>query len=382
MNNVLPHEIIKNSYENHFSKFNSKSRIIYCGASFIIFLIGISLFFIKVDINVLSRGVIRFASAPVPITSMVSAEVEKINLEENKFVTAADTLIWLDTEKYQKKISFIQDHINKNRSYIHDLNILPYEKSEDLLTGLFRTVYEEYNQKINELNLNIEILEKSYCRALILYNKGVIPLADKEKEEFHLINKIEEKRILIKQNRKEWRNLSDEYEKTNNDFQNEINLLKEQIKNHFILSPVSGYISNYNGIKKGSYVSPGNVVAIISPLDTLITENLVPPGNIGYLKTGMSVKYQIDSYNYTEWGMASGKIIDISNKIFLIKDQPFFKVRCDINETHLSLKNGYKGKIKNGLTTTTCFKVSQRTLAELIFDKTDNWLNPNTINEH
>jgi len=383
MKNVLPPDIIEMSVENHFSKFNRNSHIIYYSASLIIMIAFFSLFFIKIDITVLSRGIIRSASEPIRVTSSATGKIIKTTLKENMYVHTGDTLVWLNTEKYYDKIKHIQKLIKKNKAYLNDIEILSGSESTGLLrTDIFKSVQAEYKQKIAELNLNITLLQKSYNRAYTLYNKGVIPLAEKEEKEFHLKNKMEERDIFIKQSRNNWQSMAGEYETANNKFYNEISLLKKDIENYYIISPGSGHIANYNGIRKGSFVTTGQVIAIISPKDTLIAENLVPPKNIGYLRTGMAVFYQIDSYNYNEWGLATGKIIDISKKIFTIENQPFFKVRCNINETHLSLKNGYRGKLKNGLTITTRFRITKRTLAKLIFDKTDNWLNPKIIHEH
>jgi membrane fusion protein, peptide pheromone/bacteriocin exporter len=298
------------------------------------------------------------------------------------YVNTGDTLVWLNTDKYHDKINHIKKLIKKNKAYLHDIKILSGSESTELRTDIYKSAQAEYRQKIAELNLNINLLQTLYNRTYTLYNKGVIPLAEKEEKEFQLQNKIEERDIYIKQSRNNWQSMAEKYETANNKFYNEISLLRKDIKNYYILSPGSGHIANYNGIRKGNFVTTGKVIAIISPKDTLIAENLVPPKDIGYLRMDMPVFHQIDSYNYNEWGLATGKIIDISKKIFTIENQPFFKVRCDINETYLSLKNGYRGEIKNGLTTTTRFKITKRTLAKLIFDKTDNWLNPKIIHEH
>lgn len=112
-----------------------------------------------------------------------------------------------------------------------------------------------------------------------------------------------------------------------------------------------------------------------------MAEHLVAPQDIGYLQKEMPVLFQVDAYNYNQWGLATGNIIDISNEIHVINGAPFFKVRCSLNEEELSLKNGYSGKLKKGLTTTARFKVTKRTLAQLLFDKADDWLNPKLIKE-
>jgi HlyD family secretion protein len=59
-----------------------------------------------------------------------------------------------------------------------------------------------------------------------------------------------------------------------------------------------------------------------------------------------------------------------------INDLPFFKVRCSLEQKSLLLKNGYKGYLKKGMTLTGRFMLIRRSLFQLLYDKTDSWLNP------
>ena len=121
----------------------------------------------------------------------------------------------------------------------------------------------------------------------------------------------------------------------------------------------------------------------ISPDSGLIAETYVAPKDIGLLKIGTKARFQIDAYNYNEWGMATGKITSISSDIFMQNGaQPFFKVRCLLDKNSLNLKNGYVGKIKKGMTLQARFFVTRRTLFQLLYDKADDWLNPNVIPEN
>jgi len=100
------------------------------------------------------------------------------------------------------------------------------------------------------------------------------------------------------------------------------------------------------------------------------------------LKVGTKARFQIDAYNYSEWGMATGKVISISSDVFMENgSQPFFKVRCLLDKNNLKLRNGYQGKIKKGMTLQARFFVTRRTLFQLLYDKADDWLNPNVIPE-
>lgn len=159
----------------------------------------------------------------------------------------------------------------------------------------------------------------------------------------------------MKQSKREWQQLNTEYKLTNDKYKNEINEFLKDLDNYIIISPSNGYITHFNGIQSGSFVTSGQSIAIISPDDELISEHLVPPKDIGYLKNKMPVIFHIDAYNYNQWGLASGEIIDISNEIYLVNNQPYFKVKCSLNEKYLSLKNGFNGYLKKGLTTTARF---------------------------
>jgi HlyD family secretion protein len=338
--------------------------------------IVISFFLVSSKISVQSTGLIRSLSESIEITAPVVAEVLKTNITENKFVQKGDTLIWLNNEKFIKRVEHLNHLISQNEDYQKDLKLMSGVKYSLLKTDLYNSIHAQHRQKLAEYDLQINLLQKSFNRTQSLFDKNVVPLTEKEEQEFQLQKAIEEKNIFVRQSRSEWQRLVTEYKLTNDKYKNELNELQKEFENYVILSPYTGYITNINGIQAGSFVTTGQTIAVISPDDKLISEHLVPPKDIGYLRNKMPVIFQVDAYNYNEWGLASGEIIDISNEIYLVNNQPYFKVRCSLNEQYLSLKNGFKGYLKKGLTTTARFQVTERTLAQLLFDKADNWLNP------
>jgi multidrug resistance efflux pump len=380
MKNLFPHEIVNFTIENHFYKFNRFTHNIYLFT--ILFTTGAacSLFYIKTKISVQCSGLIRSMSEPVDLISPIVAEVKSINIAENKFVSKGDTLLWLNNQKLAERNEHLNSLIAQNNDYLSDLFQMLDIRYASLKTELYKSVYAQYNQKLADHNLQIEILRKTFDRTQLLFEKKVVPLAEKEEQEFNLEKSIESKSIFIQQSRSDWQKLTAEYKLANDKYQNEIDGLLRDFENYFILSPCVGHITNFSGIKPGSYVTTGQRIAVISPEDELVSEHLVPPKDIGFLEKAMPVVFQVDAYNYNQWGLASGVITDISNEVYILNSQPYFRVRCSLNEQFLSLKNGYKGYLKKGLTTNASFQVTERTLAQLLFDKADNWLNPN-LNE-
>jgi HlyD family secretion protein len=88
----------------------------------------------------------------------------------------------------------------------------------------------------------------------------------------------------------------------------------------------------------------------------------------------------LDAFNYNQWGLASGKVNEISKDIININEQPVFRVRCSLDTRFLQLKNGYRGNLKKGMTLTGRFYLTDRSLWQLLFDKIDDWMNPNNNN--
>ena len=97
------------------------------------------------------------------------------------------------------------------------------------------------------------------------------------------------------------------------------------------------------------------------------------------LKKNQKVTFQIDAFNYNQWGLLEGKVIDIDKNITIQENQAFFKVRCSLKTKTMQLKSGYKTQVSKGMTLTTRYIITRRSLFELLFDKVDDWLNPKQI---
>jgi HlyD family secretion protein len=123
-------------------------------------------------------------------------------------------------------------------------------------------------------------------------------------------------------------------------------------------------------------VQAGETLLVISPDSNLLAECYVSPKDIGLLKVGMPVNFQVDAFNYNEWGLLPGEITDIANDFTLMNEQPVFKVKCQLLKKSLALRNGYAANLKKGMTLRGRFVVTQRTLFQLLYDTIDDWVNP------
>ncbi|WP_428230594.1 HlyD family efflux transporter periplasmic adaptor subunit [Flavobacterium sp.] len=84
-----------------------------------------------------------------------------------------------------------------------------------------------------------------------------------------------------------------------------------------MLAPVSGTIENYSGVQKGSFINASQPIATISSADQLLVECNVSSNDIGLIRKNQKVKFQLDAFNYNQWGLLEGKVIDIDHNITL-----------------------------------------------------------------
>ncbi|RYZ46575.1 MAG: HlyD family efflux transporter periplasmic adaptor subunit, partial [Sphingobacteriales bacterium] len=108
-------------------------------------------------------------------------------------------------------------------------------------------------------------------------------------------------------------------------------------------------------------------------------EAYIPSKDIGMIQVGTIVRMQVDAFDYNSWGMLMGRVQSISSDIYTDSDQPYFKVRCRLDKNALTLRNGYKSYVKKGMTLQARFQITRRSLFQLLYDQTDDWLNPNLV---
>lgn len=376
---IFPKEIIWFTMESHYSRFSKQSKAIYLLLIGMVITVIISLPFLMVDITIQSRGMIRSQAEPTIIQTPVTGQVQKICIRENMKVSIGDTLIWLSPEKITEQLKILSDKISLYSNYICDLEILSAGKEKSLQSDLMKSGYTEYCQKLKEYELQIETTNKDFQRTKTLFQKEVIAASEFEKKELELNQLIKEREFYISQKKSGWHQQLFQYKSELQALIDNRDQLQFEKRFYVVTARNNGYISNYNGIQAGSFIFPNQTIGSIAPSDSLIVECYVSPNDIGYLQIGKQATFQVDAYNYNQWGLADGEIIDISNQPYQEDKLVYFKVKCKLNQNYLFLKSGYQGKLKNGLTLTSRFLINRRSLYDLLFDKADDWLNPKII---
>lgn len=212
-----------------------------------------------------------------------------------------------------------------------------------------------------------------------LHSQKVIADAEFENHQFEFENTKSDLESMKQGQLAQWQLDLHHHEEELNEYRAQLTLVIKERENFTIKAPVSGNIQNVAGLYLGSMVFANQDLAQISPDTSLIVESFVNPNDIGLLQKNMPIRFQVDAFNYNQWGLATGKVLEISNDIHVINDRPVFKVKCILDKEYLQLKNGYKGYLKKGMTLQARFMVTERTLWQLLYDKVDDWINPNTF---
>ena len=364
--------------ENLIAKNKTKSVSIY-----LVVVLAIAVFIallpvIKVDISSQSRGIIRSKTDNVPVTSAVSGKITAIKLKNNLLVQKGDTLLTISKENLETEKQLNDTIYTTNATILQDLEMVLKGKS-NLQTALIREEYYKYTTQKAELQSKVAQTQINYNRYKTLFDKGVVAKAEFEKYHFELQFAKQALNSFAKQQMANWQNKKNELTLQLKNIAGNNNKLKIEAKNYVLIAPATGTIENFNGVQVGSVLNAPQPIAQISPVDNLVVESTVLPNDIGLIKPNQKVKFQLDAFNYNQWGLLTGKVIDIDKNITLQENQAFFKVRCALDSKELKLKSGYKTQVSKGMTLTTRYIITRRSLFDLLFDKVDDWLNPKQI---
>jgi len=375
---ILPFTEVHPSVESLQARYHQPSRVIYLGT--LICLLGFlgSTPLIEVDIQKQSRGIIRSVQENNQIAAPLYGQISRIYLQNGQSVQRGAVLFELDTRKIDQQIEQQRQLLAKNESYIRDLNQLLDTNSmaSRLETPLYQSARFQFEKQKRQYELQRQRAQRAWRRAEQLYQSGTIAQVEWEEKKYQLDYQRSLLLQFSQEQRQAWTITRRDYELQNLDIEHRIAQLGEEKRQYQVYAPVAGTIQQYTGVQAGNFVSPGQQLGQIITHDSLLVEVYVSPGDIGLITESMPVRFQIDAFNYNQWGLAEGRVIDIARDISMLEGQPQFLVRCQLSQKSLHLKNGYSGQLKKGMTLTARFQVSRRTLYQLLYDKVDDWLNP------
>lgn len=368
-----------NTIENLNFKNNTKSISIYLLVVFALITILCCLPIIKIDISSQSRGIVRAKEDNVAISTIVSGKLTAVNIKNNQTVKIGDTLFTITQENLNNQIELNDTLRTTTYTLLNDIKWLLIEKPDSLKSSSMKEDYHKFINQQNELRREISKAQINHVRYKQLFEKQVVSKAEYENYMFELQARQQALTSFNRLQKAQWENQKRELEERLTNLVSTLTNLNVETNNYVFTAPISGTIENVFGLQVGSFVNASQILGAISPTTNLIVENMVSPNDIGLLNIGQEVKFQLDAFNYNQWGMINGKVIEIDKNITMQDNIAFFKVRCNMDTKSIKLKNGYSTTITKGMTLTTRYYITRRSLYDLLFDKVDDWLNPNLI---
>ncbi|RPH33644.1 MAG: HlyD family efflux transporter periplasmic adaptor subunit [Bacteroidales bacterium] len=385
-NKIYPSFVIQSSIESYLHDISTKSKsILWIIIVAIVAAIAI-LPIIYVDVTVQTSGLIQASIEKQPIISSLSGKIIYTNLRNDSKVLAGDTLLVLDTLPIESSIRSLEYKMKEDLLFIEDLDtLLKLDLGKHnsckgcVATPKYRVELDNFSRQLITSKRRIERFRVEHDRNTLLYKQKVISKVDYESSQFNLNNEQLQYNQLLSQQIADWQSrltgLKEEMQKVEANLNNSY----AELSKHFIISPLKGTIQQSNELQVGNNVYPNQNIAELSPDCELIAICYVKPEDIGYIKAEQEVKLQVAAYSYNQWGFLPAKIEEVSDDILMDNsNNAYFRVKCKLSSNYLSLKNGYKGYIKKGMTVSSRIIVTERSLYNLLFDKADNWFNPYT----
>lgn len=361
-----------------------KTNIIYILLLIAIVSTLIALPFVHVPISISASGVIRPQTENSKIISLVSGRVVDSRIHgNNQKVMEGDTLFVIVSKDLQNKLELNQHLGSDYAQQIADLKLLLSRNYKGLRGGLYQMELVSMQQRMSEVQSQLTLAKRELDRNELLFNQGIIAQAEFDKSRYAYEQFENQVLSIEKQQMAQWSAKLIELQQKHQSTASERHAIHIDGENYIVRAPLSGTVINLKGFQKGSQIIQGQDILEISPEDNLVAECMVPANAIGYIKDKQNVKFQMDTYNYNQWGFLTGSVQDIDYN--LVSDQnnaAFFKVRCHMDANYLSLPNGNKVMVGKGNTFNARFFLVDRTLWQLLFDRADDLFNPNLGNKN
>ena len=348
-----------------------------------LFLSGfISLFFIRVYISVRAPGIIRPLNERTEIKSAVSGIIDSLYYQEGDRVETNSLLMTVRDPSLMEKKRFNETEISTRRDFIHDLDLLTNASRisvkliPQLIHPLFRQQALRFFSRADELQINLsKARHESRLNEVLARDKVISP------KEFYDIQVQEQKAVSVyetsrRQQLADWQSDLVKYKMELKEILSRQEELSRLYETYRIRVPIAGFLQELNSHYAGSSVQAGEVICSVSPGGRLMGECYVGTKDIGMLKPGQDVRFQIDAFDYNYFGVITGSIYTIDNDFILLDKNPVFKVRCWMDQQKMVLSKGYQGELKKGMRLQARFITGSRSLWQLLYDTIDDWLNP------
>lgn len=379
---VADPEVLEITY---LEKIKVNSQIIYTLLLISVFMALALLPFIYVDVSVKSTGMLQTPIERSEILVPVNGKLDYLNLKEYQKVKKGDTLLRIDSRSLTDQSFLIGNRISELELLLRDVELLSgidiaVKQRPGLRTPRYVAAWEQSQRQLRNAQIARKQTQRAFERFDQLHERKVVSDAEYEEHVMKRDQAAGEYDYIATQYKTQWQSDADSYRTELSRLYRDRSNTRSQEMFYSVLAPLDGSVQNLTGIQLGAPVFANQKIAELSPDSSLIAMMLVGPSDIGLIRKGQPIRFQIDAFNYNQWGILTGKVLNIAEDMVLDGNKsPVFKVMCEVDRDYLKLPSGYIGKLKKGMTLQGRFTVNRRSLYQLLYDKIDDWINPNLM---
>ncbi|HLP16190.1 MAG TPA: HlyD family efflux transporter periplasmic adaptor subunit [Bacteroidota bacterium] len=330
-----------------------------------------------VAVSIKVQGVIRPSEGVQTYAGLFNTMIESVYVSENQRILKGDTLIVFAARDLEEQLTLAVRECAKVQSEINDLTTLTRSPTETGSRIFSLKQYEaEYDALLKDVQLNtVEIASNivKFNRARELKEKLLISEAEFEdaKRTLELSQTKLESFGHATQSRFEQELFSKQ--RSLHELQSRVRLLTEERRQRCIIANADGVVFRIPIRKGGVPVVAGQELVALTPSTGIRSEFFVPARDIGFIREGLAVHYEIDAYPFQEWGPAMGRIVSVSNDVVSdpANGMPLFKVTGSLESLTLrSRRTGCGIDLRRGLTFRANIIVAEKRLVDMLYDKT------------
>jgi HlyD family secretion protein len=375
---LYPREYGEDSLERHLARHSRRSQVVYVTVVAALATAIALLPVMKVDVSVQSSGIVRPTTEKHEVKARASGVVERVLVRPNQRVREGEALLSLRAGALDEQAGLLAAQIAEKRSFVADLEALVRspDGTPSFGSGRYRQDHAQYRNDMREARLRVDQAQRELERIRELGARALAARSEVEEKEYQAAQAVSAAQLARERYLSRWQTELAAVRNEMRDLQGRSEALRQDRTLYAVQSPVTGTVEEVEGLSPGSFVTAGEAVAVISPASDIVAEVYVTPRDIGLIRVGSPVRLQVDAFNYNDWGFVTGKVVEISDDYTVLEQQPVFRVRCSLDREHLALKNGFRGRLKKGMTLRARFVVARRSLFQLLYDDVNDWLNP------
>jgi len=344
----------------------------------VIFLVLMALFslpLVKVDVITGVRGMVRPLAEPSELFSSLGGIVDSSILMDNTPVDAGDTLVWMRRDLPEAKIAACEAQVKIQLASAEDIQLI-LEGEKPYWTAQYRQSYRNHQAARSRLEIRREFLSGEYATAQLLYEQEVISRHEFEKAQSSYLDICATESDLCEEYKSILEGDLFRIQSEIKGIRDEIRLIQSSLDEYFLLAPASGVLYSSRSLSSGSVVHAGMSLGKISPSGLLAAECYIHPGQIASVKKGLRVKLKFDDRGFRTHHPMETQVDLMDEEICVYNGFPSYRIRCTLHDTKIRYTNGSWQTVRNGMTFTASFILFRHSLASLILEKANLWLNP------